>query len=113
MTYLFFLIVALMLIFRDEFKKTGSHKEEFGNLLANALVIFLLSVQCFTGFYSVYYDYRYPYSPSKKIAQITLSGRTMSKEIPTAEKSLTLSLPPAEWNILKNTVTDMNFMRAR
>ena len=70
MTYLFFLIVALMLIFRDEFKKTGSHKEEFGNLLANALVIFLLSVQCFTGFYSVYYDYRYPYSPSKKIAQI-------------------------------------------
>ena len=70
MTYLFFLIVALMLIFRDEFKKTGSHKEEFGNLLANALVLFLLSVQCFTGFYSVYYDYRYPYSPSKKIAQI-------------------------------------------
>lgn len=70
MTYLFFLIVALLIIFRDEFKKTKSHKEEFGNLLANALVIFLLSVQCFTGFYSVYYDYRYPYSPSNEIAEI-------------------------------------------
>ena len=70
MTYLYFLIVALLIIFRDEFKKTGSHKEEFGNLLANALVIFLISVQCFTGFYSVYYDYRYAYSPSKEIAEV-------------------------------------------
>ena len=70
MTYLFFLIVALMLIFRDEFKKTKGRKEEFGNLLTNALVIFLLSVQCFTGFYSVWYDYRYPYSPSKEIADM-------------------------------------------
>ena len=69
MTYLYFLIVALLIIFRDEFKKTGSHKEEFGNLLANALVIFLLSVQCFTGFYSVYYEYKNPYSPSKQIAE--------------------------------------------
>lgn len=69
MTYLYFLIAALLIIFRDEFKKTGSHKEEFGNLLANALVIFLLSVQCFTGFYSVCYDYKYPYSPSKQIAE--------------------------------------------
>ncbi len=70
MTYLFFLIASLMIILRDEFKKTEKHKEEFGNLLANALVIFLLSVQCFTGFYSVWYDYRYQYSPSKEIAEI-------------------------------------------
>ncbi|MCR4730006.1 MAG: hypothetical protein K5881_03660 [Saccharofermentans sp.] len=70
MTYLFFLIASLMIIFRDEFKKTKSHKEEFGNLLTNAVVIFLLSVQCFTGFYSIWYDYRYQYSPAKEIAEI-------------------------------------------
>ena len=69
MTYLFFLLVSLMIIFRDGFKKTTRHIEDVGNLLANCIVILLLSVQCFTGFYSVYYDYRYAYCPAKEVAE--------------------------------------------
>ena len=69
MTYLFCLVVSLMLIFRDEAKNT-KHKSEKGlNIAADCIAVALLAVQCLTGFYSVYYDYRYSYSPSKEIAE--------------------------------------------
>ena len=69
MTYLYFLAVSLMIIFRDESKKT-KHKFECGlNIAANCIASLLLAVQCFTGFYSVYYDYQHAYSPAKEIAE--------------------------------------------
>ena len=68
MTYLFCLIVSLMIIFKDDFKKMAKPVEKKGSLVAGALVALLLAVQCFTGFYSVFYEYRYVYSPSKEIA---------------------------------------------
>ena len=57
--YLFFLLVSLMIIFRDDFKKTSWHIEDIGNLLTKSIITLLLAVQCFTGFYSIYYDYQY------------------------------------------------------
>ena len=69
MTYLFCLIVSLMIIFKDDFKKTGRPAEKTGNYIAGGLVTVLLAVQCFTGLYSVYYDYKNVYSPSKEIAE--------------------------------------------
>ena len=69
MTYLFCHIVSLMIIFKDDFKKTDKPVEKTGNLIAGGLVTVLLAVQCFTGFYSVYYDYRYVYSGSHEIAE--------------------------------------------
>ena len=69
MTYLFFLVVSLMIIFRDESKK-AKHKCENGlNIAVNCIAVLLLAVQCFTGFYSAYYDYKNVYSPSKEIAE--------------------------------------------
>ena len=69
MTYLFVLLVSLMIIFYDESKKTR-HKAEKGlNIAANITVVTLLSIQCFTGAYSIYYDYQNLYSPSKVIAE--------------------------------------------
>ena len=68
MTYLFFLAVSLMIIFRDDFNKWTKPVGKTGNLSANVIVTALLTVQCFTGFYSVYYDYRNTYSPAKDVA---------------------------------------------
>ena len=69
MTYLFFHVVSLMLIFRDESKST-KHKSEKGlNIAADCIAVALLAVQCLTGFYSVYYDYKTSYYPSKEIAE--------------------------------------------
>ena len=69
MTYLFCLIVSLLIIFKDDFKKTAKPVEKKGNLIAGILVAGLLAVQCFGGFYSVFYDYRYEYSGSKAAAE--------------------------------------------
>lgn len=69
MTYLFCLIVSLMIIFKDDFKKSAKPVEKKGNLISGALVAVLLAVQCFAGLYSVYYDYENVYSPSKEIAE--------------------------------------------
>ena len=69
MTYLFFLLVSLMIIFRDDFKKTSWHIEDIGNLLTKSIITLLLAVQCFTGFYSIYYDYQYAYCPAKEVAE--------------------------------------------
>ena len=69
MTYLFCLIVSLLIIFKDDFKKTAKPVEKKGNLIAGILVAGLLAVQCFGGFYSVFYEYGYVYSPSKEIAE--------------------------------------------
>ena len=69
MTYLFFLIVSLMIIFYEDFKKSVKPFEKTGNRIAGGIVTVLLAVQCFTGFYSIFYDYRYDYSASKEIAE--------------------------------------------
>ena len=69
MTYLFFLLVSLMIIFRDDIKKTSRHIEDVGNLLTNSIITLLLAVQCFTGCYSIYYDYQYAYCPAKEVAE--------------------------------------------
>ena len=69
MTYLFFLIVSLMIIFYEDFKKPVKPVEKTGNRIAGGIVTVLLAVQCFTGFYSIFYDYRYDYSASKEIAE--------------------------------------------
>ena len=69
MTYLFFLVVTLMLIFRDDSKRTKHEYEKGLNTAANCIAAALLAVQCATGFYSVYYDYKNTYSPSKEIAE--------------------------------------------
>ena len=83
MTYLFFLLVSLMILFRDGFKNTSKHIEDLGNLLTNSIVILLLTVQCFAGFYSIYYDYRYAYYPAKEVAEFIKpyveSGKTIDR----------------------------------
>ena len=68
MTYLFFLLVSLMIIFRDDFKKTSWHIEDIGNLLTKSIITLLLAVQCFAGFYAIHYDYKYAYCPAKEIS---------------------------------------------
>lgn len=68
MTYLYFLIVVLMVILRDDPPKEISRKRELVNLISDALVMFLLVVQCFTGFYSIYIDYKEQYYPAKEVA---------------------------------------------
>ena len=70
MTYLFCLLVSLMIIFYDGFAKTSGHRGELLNLLTKIVLIALLSVQCFTGFYSIYYDHQYAYSPAKEVASL-------------------------------------------
>ena len=83
MTYLFFLLVSLMIIFRDDYKKTSKHIEDIGNLLVSSIVVLLLAVQCFTGFYSVYYDYRNTYCPGREVAEFIKpyveSGETVDR----------------------------------
>lgn len=69
MTYLFFLLVSLLMIFRDDFKKTERPFEKPANVLANIMVIMLLAVQCAAGVYSVYYEHQHAYSPAKEIAE--------------------------------------------
>ena len=69
MTYLFFLLVSLLMIFRDDFKKTERPFEKPANVLANIMLIMLLSVQCAAGVYSVYYEHQHAYSPAKEIAE--------------------------------------------
>jgi len=69
MTYLFFLLVSLLMIFRDDFKKTERPFEKSANVLANIMVIMLLAVQCAAGVYSVYYEHQHAYSPAKEIAE--------------------------------------------
>ena len=69
MTYLFFLLVSLLMIFRDDFKKTERPFEKPANVLANIMVVMLLAVQCAAGVYSVYYEHQYAYSPAKEIAE--------------------------------------------
>ena len=69
MVYLFFLLVSLMIIFRDDFKKTSRHIENSANLLANGILTLLLAVQCFAGFYSIWYDYQYAYCPAKEVSE--------------------------------------------
>ena len=83
MTYLFFLLVSLMIIFRDSFIKTSKHSEDFGNLLTNCILTLLLTVQCFAGFYSIYYDYHHAYCPAKEVAEFLKpyveSGKTIDR----------------------------------
>ena len=69
MTYLFFLLVSLLMIFRDDFKKTERPFEKPANVLANIMVVMLLAVQCAAGVYSVYYEHQHAYSPAKEIAE--------------------------------------------
>jgi hypothetical protein len=69
MTYLFFLLVSLLMIFRDDFKKTERPFEKPANVLANIMLIMLLAVQCAAGVYSVYYEHQHAYSPAKEIAE--------------------------------------------
>ena len=69
MTYLFFLLVSLLMIFRDGFKKTERPFEKPANVLANIMLIMLLAVQCAAGVYSVYYEHQHAYSPAKEIAE--------------------------------------------
>lgn len=83
MTYLFFLMVSLMIIFWDDYKKTSKHIESFGNLLVSSIFTLLLAVQCFTGFYSIYYDYKNAYCPGKEVAEFIKpyveSGETVDR----------------------------------
>ena len=69
MTYLFFLLVSLLMIFREDFKKTERPFEKPANVLANIMLIMLLAVQCAAGVYSVYYEHQHAYSPAKEIAE--------------------------------------------
>ena len=69
MTYLFFLLVSLLMIFRDDFKKAERPFEKPANVLANIMVVMLLAVQCAAGVYSVYYEHQHAYSPAKEIAE--------------------------------------------
>ena len=69
MTYLFFMVVSLMLIFRDDSKKTKHNAEKGLNIAADCIAVLLLAVQVFAGFYSVHFDYKNVYSPSKEIAE--------------------------------------------
>ena len=70
MTYVFWLLVSLMIIFRDDFKKTKKHSERFPNLLVGSIAVFMLAVQCLAGFYSIFYDYQNNYSPAKEVAKM-------------------------------------------
>ena len=69
MTYLFDLLASLMIIFYDDSKKTKRKPEKGLNIAANSIVVLLLSIQCLTGAYSIYYDYQNLYSPAKNIAE--------------------------------------------
>ena len=69
MTYLFCLIVSLMILFRGDFRKTSRSFEKPANMIANCIVILFLAVHCAAGLYSVYYDYRNTYSPAKDVAE--------------------------------------------
>lgn len=84
MTYLYCLLVSLAIIFRDGFKKTKVHTEEVINLLVNCILVALLAVQCFTGFYSINYDYKYAYAPAKEMAALLRpyveSGATIDRQ---------------------------------
>ena len=83
MTYLFFLLVSMMIIFRDDFKKTPKHIEDVANFLVKGIVGILLAVHVFSGFYSIYFDYKYAYSGAKETAEFLKpyveSGATLNR----------------------------------
>ena len=83
MTYLFFLLVSLMIIFKDDFKKTPKHIEEIANLLTKGIVGLFIALHVFSGFYSIYFDYQYAYSGAKEAAEFLKpyveSGATLNR----------------------------------
>ena len=83
MTYLFFLLVSLMIIFKDDFKKAPKHIEEIANLLTKGIVGIFIALHVFSGFYSIYFDYQYAYSGAKEAAEFLKpyveSGATLNR----------------------------------
>ena len=66
--YMFFLIVTLMILLNKDFKlKVSSNKAL--TVTKNAVITGLLALLGFSGFYAAYNEYKYPYYPSKEIAE--------------------------------------------
>ena len=67
--YLFFLVVSLMIIFRDKADLLNKDKPAPVRLVLSGYFIVLLAIQSACGFYSSYLDYYKPYYPAKAMAE--------------------------------------------
>lgn len=67
--YLFFLVVSLMIIFKDKADLVINKDRKPLNLILSTYFIVLLVIQCACGLYSCYLDYCKPYYPAKKMAE--------------------------------------------
>ena len=105
-TYLFFLLVALMIICRED--SAGEAEESSGKikLISRIYIAVLLAVQVAAGMYSIYTDYRTAYYPSKDLAEFIRPyvGTDVTIEM---KYYCTISLQPYfDHNIYGNNDTD-------
>ena len=109
MPYLFFLIVILLVIFRNKDKETGSQKAKIANFSLKAFIITLLSFQVITGIYSIFLDYRYNYYPSKEIAKFIKPYIDAGAKADTVGYSTYSVQPYFDKNIYANNPTNKSY----
>ena len=69
LVYLFFLVVTLMLIFRDKPDPSEKNSKKPLRAILGAYFLILLVIQCAAGFYASYLEYNKPYSPSAAVVE--------------------------------------------
>ena len=69
LVYLFFLVVALMLIFRNEPEPAEKNSKKPLRIIPGVYFLILLVIQCAAGFYASYLEYNKPYSPSAAVVE--------------------------------------------
>lgn len=69
LVYLFFLVVALMIIFRNDPEQADKKSKKLLRIIPGVYFLILLVIQCAAGFYASYMEYKKPYSPSATVAQ--------------------------------------------
>ena len=69
LAYLFFLVVSIMLIFIERPASEANNKEKALHYILGTYFYSLLIIQCAAGFYGAYLELKYPYSPSKDVAE--------------------------------------------
>lgn len=109
LAYLFFLFVALMLIFKAEPAPDSKGAKKFLRAVPGIYFLILLIIQCAAGFYASYLEYQKPYSPSKAVTEF------VKPYIESGAKADSLSYHPVsvqpyfDGNIFSNNPTEKSY----